>query len=412
MSSTDIPVSRAAEAPADSVARPRARLSVFQWLRLNLFNGWLNSLITVGLLALLARFLYGVLLWMITDATWAPVWANLRLFWIGRYPGEQVWRVQASMALVLLLFGLSAGLWRGIVRAVTLGLAIAMLALALFPFAAGIRLSFLGMALMIAAAYAVASRLQRPLRWPTIVLWLLSPLIIVLLIRGLEGSTALPLVASGLWGGLMLTLMLTIVGITASFPIGVLLALGRRSSLPAVRAFCVAYIEVIRGVPLITVLFMALVMLPLFLPANIRVDNIVRVIVAITLFSAAYLAENVRGGLQAVPRGQVEAARALGLNIFQTTLLIVLPQALRAVIPAIVGQFISLLKDTSLVSIVGLIELLRVAGIVTQQPQWITVPGGVEREVMLFVAFVYWVFCFSMARVSRRIEANLGVGVR
>jgi general L-amino acid transport system permease protein len=138
----------------------------------------------------------------------------------------------------------------------------------------------------------------------------------------------------------------------------------------------------------------------------------VRVMVAITLFSAAYLAENVRGGLQSVPNGQIEAAKALGLNVFQSTLLIVLPQALRAVIPAIVGQFISLLKDTSLVAIVGLFELLGIAGAVIQQPEWIAVTGGVEREVLLFVAAIYWIFCFTMARVSQRIEARLGVGTR
>jgi general L-amino acid transport system permease protein len=206
--------------------------------------------------------------------------------------------------------------------------------------------------------------------------------------------------------------MLTVVGIVASFPLGVLLALGRRSSLPVVKGFCITYIEIIRGVPLITVLFMALIMLPLFLPTGVRVDTVVRVIVAITLFSAAYLAENVRGGLQAVPHGQVEAARTLGLNVFQTTILIVLPQALRAVIPAIVGQFISLLKDTSLVAIVGLIDLLGIAGAIIEQPAWQTVTGGVQREVLLFTAFIYWVFCFTMARVSRQIERRLGVGTR
>jgi general L-amino acid transport system permease protein len=203
-----------------------------------------------------------------------------------------------------------------------------------------------------------------------------------------------------------------VVGIFASFPLGVLLALGRRSNLPIVKWFCTIYIEVVRGVPLISVLFMSVLMLPLFLPSNIRVDNLVRVLVAITLFSAAYLAENVRGGLQSVPRGQEEAARALGLNVFQTMRLIVLPQALRAVIPAIVGQFISLFKDTSLVSIVGLAELLGIAGIVINQPDWLTVTGGVEREVLLFAALLYWLFCFSLSKISRRIEQNLGVGTR
>jgi general L-amino acid transport system permease protein len=249
-------------------------------------------------------------------------------------------------------------------------------------------------------------------RWLLLVGWLASPFIILFLLRGFAGSTTLPRIETGLWGGLMLTILLAVTGIVASFPLGVLLALGRRSRLPVVKGFCVAYIEIIRGVPLISVLFMAMIMLPLFLPQNVRVDALIRVMVAITLFSAAYLAENVRGGLQSIPNGQVEAARALGLNVFQSTLLIVLPQALRAVIPAIVGQFISLFKDTSLVFIVGLIDLLGIADAVIHQPEWLTVTGGVQREVLLFAAFIYWVFCFTMSRVSRRIETNLGVGTR
>jgi general L-amino acid transport system permease protein len=273
-----------------------------------------------------------------------------------------------------------------------------------------VRLWLAGLALIAGLGYALAWRLPRQLRWPTIAGWLVSPPLVLLLIRGVEG--VLPVVDTRLWGGLMLTILLAVVGIVASFPLGVLLALGRRSQLPVVRWFCTLYIEIVRGVPLITVLFMSVLMLPLFLPPNVRVDNLVRVMVAITAFSAAYLAENVRGGLQAVPSGQVEAARALGLNVVQSTFLIVLPQALRAVIPALVGQFIALFKDTSLVSIVGLAELLGIAGIVINQPDWLTVTGGVEREVLLFAALVYWVFCFSFSQISRRIERQLGVGTR
>ena len=404
MSSTELSV--------PGIKQPRTTINPVDWVRRNLFNGWLNSLITVLLLWAGGSVLYRVFDWIFTEATWAPVVANLRLFWVGRYPPDQVWRVQAGLALVLLLFGLSAGIWGGIVRGVATGLAVLTLLLALLPFDAGTRLFFAGMALLIGAAYLAGLRLARALRRPTIALWLISPLIILLLVHGIRGSGVLPHVGTDLWGGLMLTILLAVVGIFASFPLGVLLALGRRSRLPVVRAFCIGYIEIIRGVPLISVLFMALIMLPLFLPAGMRVDTVVRVMVAITLFSAAYLAENVRGGLQAVPYGQVEAARALGLNVFQSTLLIVLPQALRAVIPAIVGQFISLFKDTSLVFIVGLIDLLGIANAVIHQPAWLTVTGGVQREVLLFTAFIYWIFCFSMARVSRRIEQNLGVGVR
>ena len=412
MSSSEAPVSTLRGAPSPAGARPPAPLDAITWVRRNLFNGWINSLITLVLLWAIASLLFRIFSWMFTGANWAPVITNLRLFWVGRYRPDQVWRVQLCMALILLLFGLSAGIWGGIIRGVATGLAAAMLLLALLPFGLTVQVFLAGMALLIAAAFLLGRQQPRRLRWPAIALWLSSPLIILLLIRGLRGSDALPGIETNLWGGLLLTLMLTVVGIVASFPLGVLLALGRRSRLPVVKGFCVAYIELIRGVPLITVLFMAMLMLPLFLPANVRIDAVVRVMVAITLFSAAYLAENVRGGLQSIPNGQVEAARALGLNVFQSTLLIVLPQALRAVIPAIVGQFISLLKDTSLVAIVGLFDLLRVATAVIEQPAWQTVTGGVQREVLLFVAFVYWVFCFTMARVSRRIEARLGIGTR
>ncbi|MDP9310724.1 MAG: amino acid ABC transporter permease [Chloroflexota bacterium] len=391
---------------------PQSSVNVVTWLRQNLFNGWINSLITVVLGWLVITVLYQVVNWVFTDATWAPIVTNLRLFWVGRYPETVLWRVQACLALVLLLFGLSGGLWGGVVRAVASGLAALMVLLALLPFGGGMRLYLAGTALLLGAGFVGGLRFPRLLRWPTIMLWLLSPLIVILLIRGFVTWSVIPFVDTGLWGGLLLTIFLAVVGIVASFPLGVLLALGRRSKLPVVKGFCVAYIELIRGVPLITVLFMAMLMLPLFLPPHVRVDNLVRVLVAITLFSAAYLAENVRGGLQSVPNGQVEAARALGLNVFQSTVLIVLPQALRAVIPAIVGQFISLFKDTSLVSLVGLTELFGIARGVIEQPEWITVTGGVQREVLIFVGLIYWIFCFSMAQISRRIETRLGVGTR
>jgi general L-amino acid transport system permease protein len=180
-----------------------------------------------------------------------------------------------------------------------------------------------------------------------------------------------------------------------------------------VRYFCIGYIEIIRGVPLITLLFMSMVLLPLFLPPTAGAPpSLVRVMVAITLFSAAYLAENVRGGLQAIPKGQYEAADAVGLNTFDKYRLIILPQALAKVIPAIVGQFISLFKDTSLVALVGLLDLLGVARSAIQQPDWLGVPGGITKEVYLFTALVYFVFSYGMSVASRRLEANLGVGQR
>jgi general L-amino acid transport system permease protein len=235
--------------------------------------------------------------------------------------------------------------------------------------------------------------------------WLLSLPVIGALLYGVGG---LPRVGTDVWGGLLLTLTLALVGIVASFPLGVLLAVGRQSTYPAIRAFCIGYIELIRGVPLITVLFMMQIILPLFLPEGITVERAVRAMVAFTLFTAAYVAEIVRGGLQAIPRGQTEAARALGLNGALTLLLIILPQALRVTIPAMVGQFISLFKDTSLVAIVGLLELARIATAAANQPEFL----GKLAEVYVFIAAIYFVFAFAMSHGSRRLEKTLGVGER
>ncbi|MEM6252060.1 MAG: amino acid ABC transporter permease [Cyanobacteria bacterium P01_D01_bin.156] len=208
------------------------------------------------------------------------------------------------------------------------------------------------------------------------------------------------------WGGLTLTLFLAITGITLCFPIGVLMALGRRSNLPIIKGLSIAYIELIRGVPLISILFMGQVMIPLFLPEGVRPDNIVRAIVGLTLFSSAYLAENVRAGLQAIPRGQVEAAASLGLNSPLTLSLIVLPQALKVAIPAIVGQFISLFQDTTLLGIVGLVELLGISNSILANPKYL----GDYAEVYLFIAMLYWFFCYAMSLGSRRIERALHTG--
>jgi general L-amino acid transport system permease protein len=251
------------------------------------------------------------------------------------------------------------------------------------------------------------------LRWriprrPLVILWVISLPVSFFLLSGL-GTEAVPTVGTSLWGGLLLTFLLAIVGIVLSFPFGVLLALGRRSALPAVRILSTVYIEVIRGVPLITILFMADIMLPLFLPGEVRLDRVLRAMGGITLFSAAYVAENVRGGLQAIPSGQIEAANAIGLNAWQTNRYIVLPQALRAVIPANVGLFISLLKDTTLVVIgVGLLEILGIGRAVLAQPT----SFGAHIEVYVFIAAVFFVLCYTMSQASYRLEAALGVGTR
>ena len=235
-------------------------------------------------------------------------------------------------------------------------------------------------------------------------------IISMLLIRGIEGVPGLQPVNPQDIGGLMLNLLLALFGISMSMPIGIGLALGRQSNLPVVKVACVVFIEVIRGVPLITLLFMSRHILPLTFPSHINVSALYLAAITITLFSSAYMAENVRGGMAAVSPGQTEAARALGLRGWQTTLLITLPQGLRNIIPAIVGQFISLFKDTSLVFFIGMLDLVEMGRSALQDSSLEFIDNG--REVYLFIAVVFWVFCFSMSYVSRRIEGALGVGRR
>lgn len=237
----------------------------------------------------------------------------------------------------------------------------------------------------------------------TVILWF-AVFIGTIVVLSAIGTTqnVLPVSDTRRWGGFLLTLLLTIVGILASFPLGVLLALGRRSSLPVVKWTCVIYIELVRGVPFITVLFMAQLLVPLVNPALAEIDNVFRAMVGVTLFSAAYLAENVRGGLQSVPHGQEEAAKALGLNSFQVTRLITLPQALRVVIPALVGQAIALFKDTTLVALVGLTDLLNTTNSIIAQAEYV----GLRAEGFLYISIIYFAFSYIMAWVSRRIEAS------
>jgi general L-amino acid transport system permease protein len=228
-------------------------------------------------------------------------------------------------------------------------------------------------------------------------------------IPNLANAPLLQKVATTSWGGLLVTFFLAAGGILLSFPIGVVLALGRRSSLPVVRVFCTTFIEVVRGVPLVTILFMFSVILQLFMPPEARIDRLIRALMGMTFFSAAYTAENVRGGLQAVSQGQVEAAKSVGLNSFQVMSLIVLPQALRAVIPAIVGQFISLFKDTTLVIIVGINELLGIGkSIINSDPEFIQL----QAEVFIFIAIVFWISSYILSYASRQLETALGVGER
>ncbi|RLC59777.1 MAG: amino acid ABC transporter permease [Chloroflexota bacterium] len=395
---------------ATTVVRPPAPPGPVRWLQKNLFSTWYNTLLTFLAAALVFFASKGILTWVLFTANWTPVVKSLKLFAVGQFPPDQLWRVGTIVFMVSFLFGLSWRVWGGTVRTFAIILATAFAVLAVLPISMGLslRLWFLANPILTFTGYQVGRTPIGKSLWAALG-WLLSFALTILLLTGIEGVSWLPRVDTGLWGGLLLTFLLAIVGIVASFPIGVSLALGRQSKLPVLKAFCVLFIEVVRGVPLVTILFMASIILPLFLPEGVRIDRVLRAMIGMTLFAAAYMAENVRGGLQAIPLGQVEAAKAVGLNSFQTMALIVLPQALRLVIPAIVGQFIALFMDTTLAVIVGLLELLAVGRAVLEiNVEW----KLLNMEVYLFIAAVFWVFNYAMSYASRRLEAALGVGER
>lgn len=386
------------------------------WIRRNLFSSPANTLLTLVTGAFVLLITVSVLRWIFFDASWGQVWVNQRLFAVFRYPADLLWRPMAVLALMMLLIGTMAGAARSneIIRGLYWWLVafvglVTTVAVLFWPSARLLWLAVLAGALLGYALGAARPRLLRILPWA----WAGWLFLGFFLIYGVvPGSGLLRIVPAREWGGFMLTLIL-FTGILPSFPIGVALALGRRSKLPAIKYFCIGFIEVVRGAPLIMWLFVASLLLPLFLntdPNNL--PAILRAYVAIMLFSAAYMAENVRGGLQGVPRGQSEAARALGLSGWQTMSVIVMPQALRAVIPAIVGQAIGLFKDTSLVFIVGLADFFRITDIVSVQPASLQVTGGVKLELYLYVAAIYFFFAYRMSIASRQLEKRLGVGTR
>jgi general L-amino acid transport system permease protein len=389
---------------------PAESIGPLAWLRRNLFSTPLSGLVTVLLVAALAWLVIQLAWWATTDARFSVVTQNLRIFLIGRYPADEAWRIWLALAMLSLLTGLGAARYGRTTRtlAVALSAIQALLAvlIAVSPIGLLGALAYGANAAGVWAAFVIGLRGFPPRRALTAA-WLASIPLTFLLIAGFAG-TPVESVSSNNWGGLLLTLLLAVAGIVLSFPFGVLLALGRRSVLPAVRVLSTGYIELIRGVPLVTILFMADLILPLFLPQQLTLDRVARAIGGITLFSAAYVAENVRGGLQAIPTGQIEAAHALGLSTVKTNLYIVLPQALRSVIPANVGLFISLLKDTTLVSIIGLLELLGIGRTVLAQPESL----GARMEVYAFIGAVFFVLCYAMSQASYRLERQLGVGTR
>jgi general L-amino acid transport system permease protein len=394
-------------------APPKVRLDPVRWMRDNLFSSWANSILTIGALALAYSILQPTLVWVFTKADWTVVIANLKLLMVGQYPLDQVWRVWLSLLLTMAMLGVSKGVWSKVVGNVGPAYVIGLTLLAVLPFPLyGLtnRLWLAACAAVLIGGWWLGRRYGSSPTFRSGVSWawvLLLPLVLLLL-RGIE--PLLPVIPTRAWGGLLLTFVLAITTIVFSFPIGVLLAVGRRSSLPAVSIFSTIYIEVFRGVPLVTVLFMFLIMLPLFVPGSESTDNIIRAIVGFTLFTAAYIAENVRGGLQSIPKGQFEAAKAVGLNPFLTMVLIILPQALRIVIPSNVSQYVSLYKDTALVVVAGggMLELLGISRNIANQPEFL----GKFIEALVFAGGLYWIFAFSMSYIARRLEAEMGVSKR
>lgn len=418
----------------DILPPPVERSTIIGWVLKNLFNSWYNALLTLVTGYIVYLVLRGSLTWAFTDARWEVIPNNMRNFLVGQYPSaiagetDYIWRIWLCLHLLAALIGLTWGVRVRRSDPIALFLLALPIGLGLLPvvyffiwrpenltaaavFSAGLQFAALDAVGLLGLAIGRFGR-DRFSRLVT-VLWILYFPLVILLVRGvgedhLLREAPLASIQTRFWGGLLLSLILSVVGIVGSFPIGVVLALGRQSKLPILKYLSIAYIEFIRGVPLISLLYMGSVMLNLFLPEGITFDRVVRAMVPITMFSAAYLAENIRGGLQAIPRGQYEAAWALGLNGFQTMSRIIMPQALRTVIPVMVGQFIGLFKDTSLVAIVGLLDLLGIARGVIANPDYI----GTQREVFLFISLFYFVFSYALSYTSQRLETSLGVGVR
>lgn len=353
--------------PGPDLPAPLESVGIIGWLKQNLFPSTLNSILTIAALGFLYKTLPPLISWMIIDANWSMsavpdttegviektgacwtfIFVKFRVLMLGLYPEQFLWRPVLAFFLFVLVCAITA---------------------------------------------------FRLLRVKILTgLWFFLPVPLYYLINGGMG---LQFVDQSLWGGLMLSTGLAAIGIIMSIPLGILLALGRRSKMIIVKSMCVGIIESIRGVPLITILFMASVMLPIFLPRGMDINNLLRIQIGIILFSSAYIAEVVRGGLQAIPQGQIEAADSLGLPGWVVTLFVILPQALRHVIPSLIGRCVALFKDTSLVIIVGLLDFLGMIKASAQDPEWL----GYDAEAYIFCALVYWVICFSMSQYGKSIE--------
>jgi general L-amino acid transport system permease protein len=379
-----------------------------EWVRRNLFSSRASGIVTVVVGVILLYLGIRLLRWVFVTADWAVVKANLRGFMIGRFPQAETWRIWLAVYFLTALASLSWGasglrLTWSPGKAITRGLAALAALGALLYLIESVRmwLALLSLVALFAGAVAVGRTWRRVSRRLVIGGWLLSFPMVILVLRGFGGVAPLE------WGGVLLNVLVAVVGIVLSFPLGIFLALGRRSTFPAMRALCVGIIEVVRGAPLYSWLLFGVFVLPFLLPPGLRLAQIIRVIIMFVIFSSAYVAEIVRGGLQGVGQGQYEAARALGLPTWRMMALVILPQALRNTIPAMISHFISLFKDTSLLAVVGFLDALRIARI-APQAQF----SGTLRQTLLFAAFLFWVVSFSMSRWSQRLERRLGVGER
>jgi len=373
---SDITANTPAIPAQSSRSAPLTAVGPIAWARANLFSGWLSTAVTLVCGYLIIRATMGFVDWAFfnaiwsvpvdsrgiaqtqacrdlhgTGACWAVVTEKHRFMLFGTYPYEQHWRP----ALVCILF----------------------------------------------VALYIVSAMRRFWSIMLVPIWIGTLTAIGILMWG--GVFGLSYVPQERWGGLPITLILATFGLAFAFPLSILVALGRRSNLPAIKVLCVLYVELIRGVPLISLLFMASVMFPLFLPEGMNIDKLLRAQIAIILFAGAYLAEVVRAGLQSLPKGQYEAADAMGLSYWQKTGFIILPQALRTVIPPLVNTFIGFFKDTSLVLIIGIFDLLTAGKTAIVEPAW----QGFGVEVYVFVGLIYLVFCFAMSKYSAGLEADL-----
>lgn len=355
---------------SETMAPPNVSTGPIAWLRDRLFSTPLNAILTVLAATILIFSLPPFVEWALIKASftastsqecragggacWAFIGQKYRLMLFGLYPYDEQWR--PLIAAIMLI------------------------------------------------SMIVMSCMQRFWNKSLLYIWVGGLISVAVLMWG--GILGLRYVEDTLWGGLPLTLILSTFGIAIAFPFGLLLALGRRSRMPAIKTICVLYIELIRGVPLISMLFMSSVMLPLFLPEGFSIDKLLRAQIAIILFAAAYLAEVVRGGLQAIPKGQYEGADSLGLSFYQKSRLIILPQALKIVIPPLVSLFIAVFKDTSLVVIIGIYDLMQSTKVSLTDPAW----RGFSIEAYIFVSAIYFVFCYSMSKYSRKLEERLATG--